>query len=48
MPSYDDLFLLINLYSVLFPALNSALNTIGRYYFRITPYFTEFYRVLRE
>jgi hypothetical protein len=44
----SDLYRLMNVMGLLFPHLNSALNTIGRYYMKSSPYFLEFYRTLRE
>lgn len=42
-----DLYLLLNQLSLLFPALPSSVNTFGRYYRSTSPYFSEFYKVIR-
>jgi hypothetical protein len=38
----------MNQFSLLFPFLNTAINTVGRYYRETLPYYKEFYRVWRS
>ncbi len=42
----SDLYLLINLLSLLFPYLITTFNTIGRYYLQTNGYFFDFYNVI--
>lgn len=36
-----------NLYSLLFPHLNTAMNTVGRYYKKTYLFFEEFYNIVK-
>lgn len=42
-----DLYLILNTFSLLFPSLTIALNTIGRYFMKNNPFFYQFYNAIR-
>lgn len=44
----SDLYRLLNLFGLLFPGLTNSLNIIGRYYLKTSPYYQEFYKIVKE
>ena len=42
-----DLYRILNVFGLLFPAVTNCLNIIGRYYAKTYLYFTEFYKTIK-